>query len=460
MPKKGDIPLTLYRDANAWCPHCHKVFWYAEQKRLRYTTERIHLQGDPREPRKQEWFLRDINPSGSVPVIKIRDEVLKESLDILRRLESDFPDDEVATVPIGDIWAQQILQACDYFDCDGDAWLQNLDEEQEEELYKATCSKFAWLEQQLQMHTSGPFFLGAKPSLLDAMYVGFLSRAATNYRFFKQFEVRNAGLPQLVAWLDAMQQSRGGQRTWQPPSNDQRIYQSHPARRAAAEPCQQIHPTRHGVREVSDWAVQLASIRPPPASEPLAAGSPAAMEAAHVLAERRAPIASFLLRKAYEIAAGPSYWQERKHPRAGGRDWEQGPAGGICWVGQYPPPYAPPDQKHRWPAVGFSQNADEQMAVVDGQLLLLAAVLAGLCSPADARSSLVANKIENQTANPVLMLPVLMLADTVDSREEGGSVCAGELLLAPAFMSAAAEAQVEAALEVIRPGPQCSAGAL
>jgi glutathione S-transferase len=289
-----------------------------EQKGLRYTTERIHLQGDPREPPKQEWFLRDINPNGSVPVIKIRDEILPDSLPILRRLESEFPDDEVETVPSGDAWAQQILQACDYFDCDGDAWLQNLDAQQEEELRKTAHSKFVWLESQLGTHEHGPFFLGAKPSLLDAMYVGFVSRAATNYRFFKQFNLRDAGLPRVVAWLDAMQHSRGGRRTWQPASNDQRVYQSHPFRRGAAEPCQQLHPTHLGVQEAADWAAQLALIRPPIASVPFLAGSREALEAAHVICERRAPLASFLVRKAGEEKAqeaGTSYWQVQEKER-------------------------------------------------------------------------------------------------------------------------------------------------
>ena len=164
-----------------------------------------------------------------------------------------------------------------------------------------------------------------------------------------------------------MQHSRGGQRTWQPPSNDQRVYQSHPARRAAAEPCQQLHPTRLGVGEVPapKWVERLASMRPAPASVPLAAGGAAALEAAHVLAERHTAMASFLLRKVGEAAAGTSYFEGRKHPRAGGRDWEQqgrAAGGGIGWVGRRPPPYARPNQQHRWPSrrsfMDISEDAD------------------------------------------------------------------------------------------------------
>ena len=270
-----------------------------EQKGLRYATRRIHLQGDPREPPKQASFVRDVSPSGAVPVLEIGGEIVPESLHILRRLEEEFPGDEVQRVDADDAWAQVITRASDEFDCDGDAWLQNLEEEDEVELHEAARAKLAWLEEQLGARAGGPFFLGATPSLLDALYVGFLSRLSTNYRFFKQLDVTHeaAGLPRLAAWLGAMQRTRGGQRTWQPPSNDQRVYQSHPARRGAAEPCQQLHPTRPGIREAPDWAAQLAAARPPVASVPLAPGSPPALEAAHVLTERRAPIASFLARK-------------------------------------------------------------------------------------------------------------------------------------------------------------------
>ena len=123
LPRTGDTPLTLYRDANAWCPHCHKVFWYMEQKDLRYTTQRIHLQGDPREPPKQASFVRVVSPSGAVPVLEIAGEIVPESLHILRRLEKEFPDDGGQVDP-DDKWAQEIIRASDEFDCDGDAWLQ------------------------------------------------------------------------------------------------------------------------------------------------------------------------------------------------------------------------------------------------------------------------------------------------------------------------------------------------
>ena len=85
----------------------------------------------------------------------------------------------------------------------------------------------------------------------------------------------------------------------------------------------------------------------------------------------------------------------------------------------------------------------EGIAALEGQLLLIAATLAGLCTPANAAASF----------DPASA--VRMAVDCRDA-EGGGSLCAGELLLAPAFMSAAAEAQVEAALEAIRQNAKAS----
>jgi hypothetical protein len=136
-------------------------------------------------------------------------------------------------------------------------------------------------------------------------------------------------------------------------------------------------------RNLAEWGARLASLRPVAiGGVVLSPGGAAAIEAAHVLWERRRPIASFLLRKAGEAAAGPAYWQGRKHPRAaGGREWVQvdpigggggggGTSGLLRWVGRYPPPYGPPDQLHRWPAVGFSpEEVPARAAEIEGQLV-------------------------------------------------------------------------------------------
>ena len=121
---------------------------------------------------------------------------------------------------------------------------------------------------------------------------------------------------------------------------------------------------------------------------------------------------------------------------------------GIRWAGRYPPPYGIPDQAHRWPVpqdLRSEGGIDGAMAAVEEQLLLLAATLVGSPAPAAAGGEKWAGgSFDHDPASPVLML-----VDHTDAGSETG-LCAGELLLAPAFMSSAAEAQVEAALEALR----------
>jgi glutathione S-transferase len=418
-----------------------------EQKGLRYTTERIHLQGDPREPPKQEWFLHDINPSGSVPVLKIGAEIILESLEILRRLDQEFPDDVTLVAPDNE-WVRHVIDSSGAFDCDGDRWLHNLSEVDEATLRAEIRNKLDWLEETLGTH-EGPFFLGDKPSLIDAAYVGFLTRVETNYRFFKQLDVRtpSAGCPRFAAWLAAIESSPGGMATWQTPGTDQRVMQAHPARRASAEPCMALHPTRLGIGEDPDWVARLQAVAPQPV--PLAVGSSAAMEAAWRLYERRTPLANFLLRKVAEYAAGESYWQGKRHPKSGGRDWEQlGQEGETResadsaveqwrWVGRGPPPYGPTDQAHRWPAPNGGGSTDD----VEQQLLLVASTLVGL-------------REDTGRAKPVGG-PDQEPSHCREEDGEGGCrlisdsspiALLGGLIGTPRDMSAAAAAQVQAAL--------------
>eukprot|EP01048_Picozoa_sp_COSAG05_P006849 COSAG05_NODE_463_length_9555_cov_35.796108_5_plen_229_part_00 len=151
----------------------------------------------------------------------------------------------------------------------------------------------------------------------------------------------------------------------------------------------------------------------------------------------------------------------RKHPRAGGAAWKRAASGdgeargqgGLRWGGRDPPPYGHPDQAHRWPTVGFTPaEFAEHAAAIESQLLLLTSALAGLCTPAEAAAG-AGTGVRFNGAGPVGMVVDRSPGAEEDTRVggDGGAtvVRAGELLLAPAFMSAAAEAQVEAAVQAI-----------
>ena len=351
-PLHTDVPLTFFRDSNTWCPFCHRVFFFMEQKRLRYTTERIHLGGDPREPPKSAEYLRDVAPRGNVPALRIRDSVVLESLDILRTLDREFPDDATAAKTAEDVDLEEhLVQSSGAFDVDCDAWLFNTDEAAEAALEAEARGKLTWLEGALGARPSGPFFLGAHVTVADASFVGFLTRLATNYKYFKSLDVTHpaSGFPNLARWLAAIDETPGGRATKQEEFFEQRIYQAAPERRLAAEPCMVLHPRTRGVGEPLKYSPPL-----PPVAAELAAGGEAALEAAWRLAQRREPLARFLLRKRHEAGMPP-------------------PAQHWKTVARRAPEVAPP----------ASAASAEEFERVEQQLLALASVLTGQCSPAE-----------------------------------------------------------------------------
>lgn len=389
MPRPDDVPLTLYRDANSWCPFCHRTFFYMEQKRLRYTTERIHLGGDPREPPKSAAYLRDVAPRGNVPALRVRDKIVLESLDILRALDDEFPDEFVKSAEDLDL-ESKLVQFCGAFDVDCDRWLFNTDEAQEAALEAEARGKLAWLEGALDARPEGAFFLGAHVTLADAAYVGFLTRLATNYNYFKGLDVTQPanGYPRLAAWLAAIDATPGGRATKQESFFEQRIYQAAPERRAAAEPCMVLHPVALGVGEPRKYTPPA-----PPVAETLTAGGEAALEAAWRLAERRRPLARFLLRKHREASTPPP----AKHWKTVSR---------------------------RAPELVEEEDAPEDIERVEQQVLALASVLTGHVTPAEGA----------------------MAAGGADALREGEVAALGGLVGTPRDMTAAAAMELRAAL--------------
>lgn len=403
-PRAGDVPLVLYRDANAWCPFCHRVWFWMEQKGLRYETQRIHLGGDPREPPKQPWYLREVAPRGNVPALRIGgDEIVLESLDILERLDAEFPGHEPAA---DDSFKQKMLQTSGAFDTDCDRWLHNTHAPDEAALRGEALQKLTWLEEALRQH-GGPFFLGAEPSIVDAAFVGFLTRLAVNYKFFKGLDVHEVGSawPRLSAWLRAVERTPGGRATKQDVAFEQRIYQAHPLRRAAAEPCMQLHPTRLGVGEPSDWRAALPS--PPVAA--LQPGGEPALEAAWRLCERRTAVAGFLQRTRQEaalVAAGAPRAQPDHHWKAR--------RGSGPWKGPAPSSTAGAEVA----------EAAEERAATERHLCAVAAVLTGLQPAAEAA---------RHAGGPAAI-------------RSGPVAALGSLVGTPRDMSVAAAAQLRAAL--------------
>jgi len=207
-----------------------------------------------------------------------------------------------------------------------------------------------------------------------------------------------------------MQRSRGGQATWQDADFEQRIYQAHPSRRAAAEPCMQLHPTKYGCGELQrEWPQ-------PPVAAALSPASPAALEAAWRIYTRRDALARFLLRKEQEEAHDAAVPPQR-HPKASGRQY----------------------------AVQYVAPTPEALRAVDAQLLALAALLAGLreCS-VDSEGAEGEAGAEGEESRSRVLLHVDKC-----TKLEAAVARLGGLVGTPRDMSSAAAAELRAALQLM-----------
>ena len=84
---RGEPALTLYRDTNAWCPFCERVWLALEHKGIAYDTEFIDLRNKP------EWY-KEMVPTALVPAARFAadDKLVWESDALLREIEERFPD--------------------------------------------------------------------------------------------------------------------------------------------------------------------------------------------------------------------------------------------------------------------------------------------------------------------------------------------------------------------------------
>ena len=88
-----------------------------------------------------------------MPALRIRDEVVLESLDILQRIDLEFPPVSGGTqIEATSEWAHAVVGRSSAFDTDCDAWLHNVDAKKEDVLFAQARDKLAWLEEALGVH--------------------------------------------------------------------------------------------------------------------------------------------------------------------------------------------------------------------------------------------------------------------------------------------------------------------
>jgi glutathione S-transferase len=178
------------------CPWVQRAAIVLREKKVEF--EFRHIEPDNRP----DWFLA-ISPHKKVPVLRLDDRVsLFESNAIAEFLDETVaprlhPDDPV-TRAVNRAWTDYVpgfsesVTACAYADSEAD--------------YKAAVARmpvpFERLERALEKQGSGPFFNGARYSLVDAGYAPFLQR------YFFLDRIRPIGhidtFPRLKAWAEAL----------------------------------------------------------------------------------------------------------------------------------------------------------------------------------------------------------------------------------------------------------------
>jgi len=175
---------------NPICPFAHRAWWAAKEKNVPIEYVLIPLGAE-----KPDWFTKEVNPRGTVPVIKIGDKLVFESNIISEFFEDAFahegtrllPEDPFARAAIRllvDQWSQVVPALY--------ALLKNQERSKDEELKQAIVTKLQGTVALLKAQSDGPFFLGKEVSLADIVVVPFIDRfAATlvHYRGFNVLEV-------------------------------------------------------------------------------------------------------------------------------------------------------------------------------------------------------------------------------------------------------------------------------
>eukprot|EP00245_Coleochaete_scutata_P000075 TRINITY_DN10080_c0_g1_i1.p1 TRINITY_DN10080_c0_g1~~TRINITY_DN10080_c0_g1_i1.p1 ORF type:complete len:532 (-),score=83.97 TRINITY_DN10080_c0_g1_i1:636-2231(-) len=200
-PREGvDRKVILYRDTNAWCPFCTRVWLALEEKGIPYETVLIDLSNKPK------WYT-DMVPTTLVPAIKIEDRLVWESADIIWALEEEFPDTG-PLIPAGrESDVRAVLAKLDpFFNGPFFAWIFNTDAEKEEEMKKKSLETFEFLESVLaDKPDAGPFLFGQFFSLADAILVTPLEGITHRIEFTKKLPIRgHPRYPHITAWFDAL----------------------------------------------------------------------------------------------------------------------------------------------------------------------------------------------------------------------------------------------------------------
>mmetsp|Transcript_45812 Transcript_45812/g.76318 ORF Transcript_45812/g.76318 Transcript_45812/m.76318 type:complete len:485 (+) Transcript_45812:264-1718(+) len=190
-------PVILYRDTNAWCPFCERVWLALLEKDIKFEQYLIDLFDKP------EWY-KELVPTAQTPAALINGKMVWESSNILDEIEEAFP--EPSLKPTNDQEEELALRVKtlteDELGVKGYGYMRSnaSNEADAKTEFQAVLSK---LEAELAVF-EGPFFL-PHFSNIDILVTPQLERFSANLGVFKGFSIKgNPEYPNLNAWFKAM----------------------------------------------------------------------------------------------------------------------------------------------------------------------------------------------------------------------------------------------------------------
>ncbi|CAM9551613.1 unnamed protein product [Chrysoparadoxa australica] len=193
--------VTLYRDTAAWCPYCMKVVMMLELKEIPYKVEKINMRSYGEKP---AWYLKKV-PSGLLPALEFRGQLITESLVIMQTLDGAFAGARKmlpeSSTPEWDFASRMMQQErnlfrwwCEFVFRPGDRARQPF----EETLLEVDAALSS---------TPGPWLSGRDhPDLVDLTYIPHLERMCASTAYWKGYTIRgNPKFPAINRWFEALE---------------------------------------------------------------------------------------------------------------------------------------------------------------------------------------------------------------------------------------------------------------
>ncbi|RZC76596.1 hypothetical protein C5167_000728 [Papaver somniferum] len=201
-PSVFDGTTRLY--ISYMCPYAQRVWITRNCKGLQEKIKLVAID----LPNRPDWYKEKVYPANKVPALEHNNEVIGESLDLIRYLDTNFegpvllPND-----PAKREFAEELLSYTSEFSSGvvgsikGDA---------------NVGAPFDYLEAALSKFSDGPFFLG-EFSLVDIAYAPFVERYQPLVLDVKKYDI-TSGRPKLASWIEELNKIDGYRQTKRDPA--------------------------------------------------------------------------------------------------------------------------------------------------------------------------------------------------------------------------------------------------